>query len=59
MAGTISRRLWIAMIAAPWLAGCGAPAPTPDAPDAAPLVWPAPPQQPRIRYSASVTGPQD
>lgn len=59
MAAGIGHSAWIAMTAAALLAGCGAPAPTPDAADAAPMVWPAPPQQPRIRLLRAVTGPQD
>lgn len=55
-------KTWIAGLAVLLLAGgCGAPvpAPAPDAAAAAALVWPKAPEQPRIRYLQSVSGPQD
>lgn len=41
--------------------GCGGPAPVKDLKEvsAEPLIWPAPPAAPRIRYVRSVSGPRD
>jgi DNA-binding beta-propeller fold protein YncE len=55
-------RAWLAVAAMLLLAAACAPhAPRPDGNEvaAAPLVWPKPPAQERIRYLRSVSGPQD
>jgi len=39
--------------------GCSTPAPTPDPAALAALVWPKPPEPPRIKYLQSVAGPLD
>lgn len=55
-------RAWIAGTALLLFAGgCGVlvPAPAVDPVTAAALVWPKPPEQPRIRYLQSVSGPRD
>lgn len=54
-------KTWLAGMALLLAGGCGAPvlAPTTDPAAAAALVWPKPPEQPRIRYLQSVAGPQD
>src|SRR5574341_131958 len=50
----------IAALALLLVAGaCGVRTPTPAAPLAAPLVWPNPPAEARIRYVRSVSGPKD
>ncbi|GAB4177876.1 MAG: 6-bladed beta-propeller [Rhodocyclaceae bacterium] len=53
-----SRAFWAAGLALA-LYGCGAPAPAPQAEDAAPVVWPKPPDAPRIRALRPVSGPKD
>jgi DNA-binding beta-propeller fold protein YncE len=59
----ISRyRVWLMAAAVLLLAGaCSTPAPIADRDEAAavPLVWPKPPEQARIRYLRSVSGPHD
>lgn len=51
----------LALAAALLLAGCAEQAPRPESVDtaAAPLVWPKPPEQERIRYLRSISGPDD
>jgi DNA-binding beta-propeller fold protein YncE len=52
---------WLATVALLLAGGCSTPAPTPELDPAAlaALVWPKPPEPPRIRYLQSVAGPQD
>ncbi len=52
---------WLVLAAALLLAGCAEQSPRLEGVDtaAAPLVWPKPPAQERIRYLRSVSGPQD
>lgn len=54
------RAAWLTLLSAALLAGgCGAPAPSGDAKTAVKPVWPAPPEDPRVRYEASVSRPRD
>ena len=54
-------RAWLSVAALLLAGACAGPAPVADsAPTAAvPLVWPKAPEQARIRYLRSVTGPRD
>lgn len=57
-----SYKTWLAAVALLLLAGgCSTPAPTPvmDPAALAALVWPKPPEPPRIKYLQSVAGPLD
>jgi len=53
------RRGGIPVIAAVCLAGCSQTRPDPLAPPEPPIVWPAPPDPPRVRFLGQLTGSPD
>lgn len=52
-------KAWLVVAALLLVGGCSTPTPTLDPATLAALVWPKPPEPPRVRYLQSVAGPQD